>query len=256
MIDDNPMVRSVARAIDGAISRAVQGANAASGDPDAEIARFREVREKTLAILGPLTIAQAVWSPQDGKWTIAQIADHLLLTEEMYREQFQRLIRTAEEGGGSSIEISLSEVDVGFAAIPREVVPLLEVPMRMFNLFVPHALRETMIRYPIVASLNPRQSQPREGLALGKLRQDLARSLEETEEFFARPMPRNADELTINHPILGNNTIVQSLRILIAHEQRHQEQMERIQARADFPRVSQEPMSAAQMADVFGGGGN
>src|SRR5262249_32651190 len=118
---------------------------------------------------------------------------------------------------------------------------------------VPHVLRETMVRYPIVASLNPRQSQPREGLVLGKLRGDLARSLEETEELFLMRMPRNADELSINHPIMGNNTIPQLFRIVIAHEQRHQEQIERLQAHARFPRVTQEPMNAAQMADLFGG---
>ena len=182
MIDDNPVVRSVARAIDGAISRAIQGANATVWDPAAEIDRFREVREKTLAILANLTTAQASWSPRNGAWSIAQIVDHLLLTEQMYREQFERVIQMSSEGKGSSIEISLDEVDVGFAAIPRGVVSLFEVPMRMFNLFVPHVVRETMVRYSIVSSLNPRKSQPREGLVLGKLRQDLVSSLGETEE--------------------------------------------------------------------------
>src|SRR5262249_29818141 len=209
MVDNNPVVRSLARAIDGAISRLVQGANATTWNPAAEVERFREVREKTLAVLGQVTVAQASWSPQKGTWSILQIADHLLRTEEMYREQFERLIQMANEGRGSSIEINLSEVDVGFSAIPREVGPLLEFPMRILNLFVPHVLRETMVRYPIVASLNPRQSQPREGLVLGKLRGDLARSLEETEELFLMRMPRNADELSINHPIMGNNTIPQ-----------------------------------------------
>lgn len=256
MIDDNPVVRSVARAIDGAISRVVQGVNAADWNPAAETERFREVREKTLDILGQLTVAQASWSPQKGTWSILQIADHLLLTEEMYREQFRRLIRMAAEGRGTTIEISLSEVDVGIAAIPREVLSLFEVPMRMFNIFVPHALRETMVRHPMVASLNPQRSKPREGLVLGKLRQDLVSSLEQTEEFFSMPMPRNIDDLTINHPIMGNNTLPQLLRIVIAHEQRHQEQMERVQAHAKFPKVSQEPMNAAEMADVFGARGN
>ena len=69
-------------------------------------------------------------------------------------------------------------------------------------------------------------------------------------------MPRNADELAISHPIMGNNTIPQLFRIVIAHEQRHQEQMERLRADAGFPRVSQEPMNAAQMADLFGVRGN
>ena len=100
----------------------------------------------------------------------------------MYREQFERLIQMANEGKGSTIEISLSEVDVGFALIPRAMAPLVEYPMRMFNLFVPHVLRETIVRYPFVASLNPRQSQPRKELSLGRLRQDLALSFDATED--------------------------------------------------------------------------
>lgn len=241
-----------ARAIDGAISRAVQGVNFVSWNPGAEVERFRVVREHTLGILGEVSAEQASWYPRKGIWSIAQIADHLLLSEEMYRQQFQRLIRMAKEGRGSTIEISLQEVNVAFAAIPREVIPMLEFPIRMFNLFVPHVLRETMVRYPLVAALNPRSSEPREGLEIEKLREDLAAALAETERFFAAPMPRNINELTIDHPVLGNNTIPQMFRIVIAHEQRHQEQMAGVRAHANFPKAPREPMTAAQMAKTFG----
>jgi hypothetical protein len=252
MIDDNPLLRSMARAIDGVVSRAVQGADAAGWNSGADLDRFREVREKTLATLGPLSVPQASWSPEPGKWSIMQIADHLLRADEMFREQALRLIEVAEQGG-LSIDITLSEVDVGFPGIPREVAPLFELPMRMVNLFVPHVLRETVVRHPIVPSLSARSTQPREGLILGKLRQDLANSHEETETLLAMPLPLNLDELTINHPVMGSNTIPQLFRILIAHEQRHHDQMARLQAHAGFPRASREPMSAADVADLFGG---
>jgi len=253
MIENNPgtsfpaFVTSAARAIDGAISRAVQGINSASWNPVAEIESFRAVREKTLAILGQVSAEQALWSPRIGTWSIAQIADHLLLSEQMYREQFRLLIQK-----GSTIEISLKEVNVAFAAIPHEVIPLLEFPIKMFNLFVPHVVRETMVRYPLVAALNPRRSEPRQGLIIEKLREDLAGSLEETESFFRTPMPPNIHELTINHPIMGNNTIPQMLMIVIAHEQRHQEQMSAVLTHANFPKAPREPMNAAQMAATFG----
>jgi hypothetical protein len=262
MIENKPdasspsAVTSAARAIDGAISRMVQGVNYVSWNPNAEADRFHAVREKTLAILGQVSAEQALWSPQKGTWSIAQIADHLLRSEEMYREQFRRLIEMAKEGRGSAIEISLKEVDVGFAVIPREVISLLEFPMRMFNLFVPHVLRETMVRYPLVAALNPQSSAPREGLVIEKLREDLAAALAETESFFRTPMPPNINELTINHPIMGNNTIPQLFRIMIAHEQRHQEQMSGVRAHANFPKAPREPLNAAQMWDTRGKSGD
>jgi uncharacterized damage-inducible protein DinB len=242
---------SAARAIDGAISRMVQGVNSASWNPGAEVDRFRLIREQTLAVLGEVNAQQAAWSPRKGVWSIAQIADHLLLTEQMYREQFRRLIQMAREGRGTSIEISLREVDVAFAAVPREVIPLLEFPIKMFNFFVPHVVRETMVRYPLIAALNPRQSAPREGLSIEGLRADLAASFAETEEFFRAPMPSNLDQLTINHPVLGNNNIPQLFNIVIAHEQRHQGQIADLRAQANFPKVSREPLNAA---DLLGGG--
>ena len=234
----------------------VQGVNSVSWNPCAEVERFHVVREKTLAILRQVSAEQALWSPRKGVWSIAQIADHLLLSEEMYRQQFRRLIQMANEGRGSTIEISLKEVNVAFAAIPHEVIPLLEFPIKMFNLFVPHVLRETMVRYPLVAALNPRSSEPRQGLIIEKLREDLAAALAETESFFRTPMPPNINELTINHPIMGNNTIPQMFRIVIAHEQRHQEQMSGVMAHATFPKVPREPMNAAQLAETFGKSGD
>ncbi|MFN0167582.1 MAG: DinB family protein [Bryobacteraceae bacterium] len=261
MIENKPnafatsVFTSASRAIDGAISRMVQGVNAGSWNAVAEVDRFRLVRERTLALLGQVSGEQALWSPRKGVWSLAQIADHLLLSEEMYREQFRRLFQTAKEGRGSTIEISLKEVNVGFAAIPREVIPLLEVPIRMFNLFVPHAVRETMVRYPLIAALNPQSSEPREGLTIGKLREDLAAALAETERFFRAPMPRNIHQLTINHPIMGNNTVPQLFGIMIAHEQRHQEQMSAVREHVNFPKAPREPMSAAQLTSVFGKSG-
>ena len=57
-----------------------------------EVERFRVVRQNTIAVLDELTDEQAMWIPGRGSWSIAQISDHLLTTEEMYRSQFARLI--------------------------------------------------------------------------------------------------------------------------------------------------------------------
>src|SRR5947207_13753707 len=86
-------VASAARALDGAIARMVAGMNSVSWNPCADVERFHAVRDKTLGILGHLTQEQALWSPAKGTWSIAQIADHLLRSEEMYLEQFRRLIQ-------------------------------------------------------------------------------------------------------------------------------------------------------------------
>jgi hypothetical protein len=87
-------------------------------------------------------------------------------------------------------------------------------------------------------------------LTLEKLRRDLVAALVETDKFLRSPMPRNFTELTINHPIMGNNTIPQMFRIMMAHELRHQEQMSGLRAQASFPKESQEPQTAARLWDT------
>jgi uncharacterized damage-inducible protein DinB len=230
------------RSIDGAVSRLVQSVNSGEWNPVTEMDRLRLAREQTLAVLDQVSAAQALWLPPGGKWSIAQIADHLLRSEEMYREQFRRLIEK-----GSPIDISLAELDVGFRGIPGSVIAAVELPMKIFNRFVPHVVRETIIRYPLIAALNPQASAPREGLDPRKLRTDLAASLLETEAFLQAPMPANIHQLTINHPLMGNNSIPQLFSIMIAHEQRHQAQLADVLAAAGLQNRSLEPVSAAQL---------
>jgi uncharacterized damage-inducible protein DinB len=216
--------------------------NSGEWNPVTELDRLRLAREQTLAVLHQVSAAQALWLPPGGKWSIAQIADHLLRSEEMYREQFRRLLEK-----GSPIDISMAELDVGFQGIPGSVIAAVELPMKIFNRFVPHIVRETIIRYPLIAALNPQASAPREGLDPRKLRNELAASLLETEAFFQAPMPANIHQLTINHPLMGNNSIPQLFSIMIAHEQRHQAQLADVLAAAGLQNRSLEPVSAAQL---------
>jgi hypothetical protein len=226
---------SAGRAMEGVFSRMVHWALAPPPHLLTELNRFQDIREKTLDILQQVTPQQAQWSPRPGTWSIVQIADHLLRSEELYREQFQRLIQMARSGKGRSIEIPFKEVDTSIAMVPREVMSMLEFPMRMANLFVPHALREALVRYPVISALNPRISDPRTGLTLEKLREDLAASVVETRKVFAPPLPANLERLTVNHPTMGNNNPVELFRILIAHEERHQEQITGIRKNPNFP---------------------
>ena len=131
------------RAMDGAISRMVQSVLSAPANLAAELDRFQRVRAQTLAMLGELTEAQAMWSPRPGVWSAEQIADHLLRSEDIYRDQFQRVIRLSQEGKGTSVQVSLRDMDMSPAIIPREILPLFETPLRIFNYFVPAVLRET-----------------------------------------------------------------------------------------------------------------
>lgn len=223
------------RGIGAAIASLAQAATAAPCYLIAEVDRFHTVRENTLAALAEVSTEQALWSPREGVWSISQIADHLLRSEDLYREQFYRLIRMAKEGRNTPVQISLREIDSSFAGIPRDVMQFFELPARMLNLFVPHAVREMIIRYPLVSALNPTASEPRPGRPIGEISADMAASLTQTENLLRAPLPSNVEGPSIDHPIMGRNNIPQLLRIVIAHEERHQGQIADLRAHADFP---------------------
>jgi len=145
----------------------------------------------------------------------------------------------AKNGKGRSLYVSFQEVNTTATLIPRAAVSMFETPVRMFTLFVPHVLRRAIVRYPLVSALNPNASEPRDGLTLDKLRQDLAASLTATVKFLQGPLPADLERLTIDHPVIGSNNIVELLSIMSAHEERHQGQIERLRKNDAFPKAAE-----------------
>ena len=240
MPETKPSTASLAdagRALEGAFSRMLYSAFASSDNLSTHLNRLPVVRNKTLEILVDLTPEQAAWSARSGSWSIAQIADHLLRSEELYREQFHRMIQMAKEGQIETIVITFDEIDTQLAVVPRSVASALQFPMRVLNRFIPTAVRETLVRYPLIASLNPKVSAPRPELNLEKLRSGLSASMAETLTLFEGQLPRDLERIRVDHPLLGYNNIVDMFRILLAHEERHQGQMKRAREHPNFPKA-------------------
>jgi uncharacterized damage-inducible protein DinB len=241
-MSDGFSISTAARALDGVVSRLVHDLVAPPPHPGEEwhsaLARFHGVRDKTTAMLRVLTQKQIDFPPAEGAWSIGQIVDHLLLSEKLYRTQIEKLIAMAREGKETTIHISLQQVNSSFAFVPREVMQIFGAPMKMFNMFVPHAVRETLIRFPLIAALNPSVSEPVRGRPLEELCSSLQSSIGQTEALFTGQLPQNLKQMTLSHPILGNNNIEQILGILAAHEERHQGQMRAVMVNARFPKRS------------------
>jgi uncharacterized damage-inducible protein DinB len=227
------------RMIDGAISGLVRATLSTPANLVSEVDRFRLIREKTLSLLGGLSESQAAWTSRQGTWSIAQIADHLLRSEELYRTQFNRLIAVALQGKSTSIQIDLREIDTSLAWIPVNVLRVFETPVRLFSRMVPDAIRETLIRYPIVPASNPNAAEPRTDLSVDTLRVDLAEAMAITVKLLSGPLPANVDRPTIDHPLMGSNNLPALFRILMAHEERHQGQIAALRGSSDFPGPTQ-----------------
>jgi hypothetical protein len=238
-MNDGFSLTSAGRALDGAISRLVHDLTAPPPPPGEErntaLAQYRAARQITIALFAGLTQIQADFSPAENAWSVGQNVEHLLLTENLYRTQMRNLIDLARKGGETSIELTFKEINTSIAFIPREVMPMFTMPLKVFNMFVPQAVRETMFRLPLIPALNPSVSNPARSRPVAELRSWAVSSLADTEELFRGDLPPNLNDMTLSHPILGTNNIVQIFRIITAHEERHHGQMRGVLGNSRFP---------------------
>ena len=103
---------------------------------------------------------------------------------------------------------------------------------------MPHAAREFLIRNRLVPAQSPDVGIPRQGRALDELRQELRTSLQETAALFAANATLDYQAMILQHPLLGVNNVLQLLRIVALHEQRHQSQIGDILSHHGFPRTA------------------
>lgn len=198
---------------------------------------FRQARAETLKLAGGLTQKQSEFRPAPGKWSLGEVLDHLLLSEQLYREKFTRLIQLQKAGKKAALRSSFSEIDTSVLFIPRPMLPILDIPFSIFNLFVPAFMREMLTQYRLMPAQNPRIATPRSGRPLSELCAELRSSFKETEGVFEANPGLNYRQMRFAHPLMGNNNALEVLRILALHERRHQSQIRDILTSRHFPKA-------------------
>ena len=195
-------------------------------------------RAATLRKCSRMTQAQSDFSPAAGKWSAGEVLDHLLLAEKLYRGIFARLIQMQKAGQKPLIHISFDEVNTSIAFIPKPLLPLLEIPFTMLNLFVPTRVREAMTQFRFLPAQNPDVAIPQKGKPIGELRNALAVSYEETASLLNANPGLDYRRMRYIHPLMGDNNVLDSLRIVALHERRHQSQLDDILHARQFPKVA------------------
>ncbi len=195
----------------------------------------RVTRTQTLAMVQELSQAQIDYAPAPSKWSVGEVLDHLILGQRLYLSYIEEVMGMKEAGQGSTLRLSFNDVDVSVGFVPKSLLPALEVPFTMLNMFVPAGVRDFMTRYRLIPAQNPNITTPRHGRSTSELRGDLISSLKETEALFESRPDLDYGEMTIQHPLLGNNTVPGMLRFLALHEQRHQSQIRSVLASHGFP---------------------
>jgi hypothetical protein len=201
----------------------------------AELERFRVARARSLALINGLTQAQMDYSPAAGKWSVGELTDHLLLAEKLFRDQIEELIELRLSGREPALSRTFADINISLAFMPKSLLPLLDLPMTVMNLFMPRAVREAMMRYRVAPAERPDAAAPRRGRDAEELRAELSDSLRETESLLSAHSGLDYLAMVIRHPLLGENNIPQLLRLMRLHEERHQAQIQNTVADSRFP---------------------
>lgn len=227
---------SQTHSIEGFVAGLVKQFTARPDTVASELSRLALIRRQTLGLLSYVTEEQAAWSPKAGAWSVVQILDHVVLFEGLYREAISKLIALQKQGRKPEIKYSLGDIDVSMPGVPRAVWTAIEVPLDIANNFIPAVVRQTIIRFPIVAATSPKIADPRPGLTLAGIKEQLEEAARLTTELLAAPLPDDGRNMKVSHPILGVNNVVDLLGLIAAHEERHQRQIRDVLMNPRLPR--------------------
>jgi uncharacterized damage-inducible protein DinB len=189
---------------------------------------LRVARGETLRLCEGIGQEQSELAPAQGKWSVGEVLDHLLLTENYYRGVFAQLVELAKSGRPAVVDSSFAEVNTSIAYIPKSVLSALEIPFTVFNRFLPSVVRETIIGNRIIPAQSFDLAQPRKGKPIGELKARLASSYEQTASIFRDNPNAGYRAMRYRHPLMGDNNALQVLRIVSLHERRHQGQIKEI----------------------------
>jgi hypothetical protein len=189
--------------------------------------------------------------PSADKWSAGEVADHLIKSNRLYFGEINKLVELKLAGKEPRIVVRISEMDFDVPFVPRILTPFLDLPVALFNRFVPSGAREFLLSRPVVPFKAPPQLKPEARRGKTRLLAELEEELRRTERLFADNAQIAFDELKYYHPVFGFNGVDDILGLLISHEERHQKQLSTISrsnatTKSNHPRPSMAVTDAAQ----------
>lgn len=181
---------------------------------DSLVQQLHGVTRDVEAAFGGLTAAQLNWKPGPSEWSIAQCLEHLIAINSSYFPTFERIERGE------------------FTPTLKERLPLL--PGLFGRLILASVRPEARRRVRTSPKFEPSSSAVPADIvtAFGRHQEDVARHMQAMAGL-------DPGSLVITSPVAGAVTysVLDALRILVAHEQRHLAQARRVKASPEFPEV-------------------
>jgi len=138
-------------------------------------------------------------------------------------------------GKKAALRVGLEEVNTSIAYIPKLILPLLEIPFTVFNMFVPNMVREAAFKYPVIPAQHPDVTKPARGKSIESLRKDSISSFERLSTPFYANSSLDYRAMRVRPPIIGSHDALQILSVIALHEKRHQSQIRDILRSPNFP---------------------
>jgi len=198
---------------------------------------LRATRAGTLRLCSGISQTQSEFAPA-GKWSLGEVLHHLLLTDDVHRRNFTQLIELQKSGQRPVLHNSLADLNTSIAYIPKSLLPMLEIPFTVMNLFVPSVVRETMMQFRLLPAESPDITTPKKGQPVSDLRVALQSSYDATAALFNANPGADYRAMRYQHPLLGNNNVLQMLHIVGLHERRHQSQIQDLLRLPQFSKVA------------------
>lgn len=115
------------------------------------------------------------------------------------------------------------------------MLPLFELPFRVLNIFMSHSMRELIVRYRLVPARNADIANSRKERPINELHNELESSIADATILLNTNSDLNYRGLIFEHPVLGTNSVLEVLRLIAAHEFRHQDQISDLMRMPRFP---------------------
>jgi hypothetical protein len=189
--------------------------------------QFRMSRAETIRLVEPLSQAE-IDGAQEGKWSIGEVLDHLAKSDSTYLKVIDQLVDLKREGKKPQIVVTLAKMEFSFPLLPKPLLPFADLPVAVFNYFLPNSARELIVRNPVVPAESPPVLRPEAGKEKAQLVDALERSLDRTERIFSDNPGMNFSEFRFYHPLFGFNDVYDIIGLMLSHERRHQKQLHRL----------------------------
>ncbi|MCP3960102.1 MAG: DinB family protein [bacterium] len=194
--------------------------------PKVEISDFRAARERTSSLVAGLSEEEMAQRPAPGTWSPGELVDHLLRTEGLWRGEVEELLRLRRSGRQPFLsrlwaDFPLPVVD----RLPAPLLGILHAPLTLFNTFVPTRFFLAFLRFRRVQAKAPPAIAPRQARGAEDLRRELRTEAAATVAVFEDNEDVSFRRLVYQHPLFGIAHAVDLLRLITAHEKRHQDQL-------------------------------